>query len=219
MSKETFPGFSKSAISFLRDLKANNTREWFNENKRTYEKELKIPASAFTEEMVGELEGLTNLSHTSKIYRIHRDVRFSKDKTPYNTHLHIGFTPRSNKATPPCWFFGLDTEKLTLGAGTFAFDKADLERFRARISGPDGTKFAKLLSGLEGKGVRISQPELKRVPSGYPKDHAQEEHLRRKGLTTWIDLGDPDLATREDLILSCRSSFEKMKPVVDWLAA
>lgn len=217
MRAEKFAGFSKEAILFLNNLKANNTRAWFNDNKKTYEREIKKPAEIFSDAMAKSLSDLTGRAHSSKIFRIHRDVRFAKDKTPYNTHLHIAFTPETGKATPPCWFFGLDTESLTLGTGVFAFDKPELETFRARVAGQEGPKLVKLLRQLEGKGVRLSQAELKRVPSGYPKDHQQAELLRRKGLAAWIDLGDPEQAAKADLLEVCHASFKRVKPVFDWL--
>lgn len=213
----TFSGFSEDAVQFLKDLKANNKREWFNANKQIYEAEIKKPAEAFCDAVAEDLETLTGRAHTAKIFRIHRDVRFSKDKTPYNTHLHIGFMPASDMTTPPCWFFGLDTEKLTLGTGIFAFEKQQLEMFRERVAGSDGSDLAKLLDKLEANGMRISGAELKRVPAGYPKEHPQADLLCRKGLSAWVDLGGPDQATSSDLVKSCRRSFKQLKPVFDWL--
>jgi len=217
MSTKTFAGFSGDAVQFLKDLKANNKREWFNANKKVYETEIKKPAETFCEAMIKDLDGLTGRTHSSKIFRIHRDVRFSKDKTPYNTHLHIGFMPTSDMAAPPSWFFGLDTEKLTLGTGIFGFDKPELETFRERVAGSDGVELTKLLKKLEKQGMRISGAELKRVPAGYPKDHPQAELLCRKGLSAWVDIGDPSQATKADLVKSCHASFKELKPVFDWL--
>ena len=85
-----FPG---EAVQFLQDLKNNNTRDWFTQNKSTYEQVIKQPAQAYCELMCAELTSLTSMPHQSKIFRVHRDVRFSKDKTPYNAHLHISFFP------------------------------------------------------------------------------------------------------------------------------
>ena len=72
-----FSGFSHEAVQFLRDLKANNNREWFAEHKQVYETEIKKPAGAFCAEMRDELERMSGMEHSSKIFRIHRDVRFS----------------------------------------------------------------------------------------------------------------------------------------------
>ena len=84
----TVPGFTKfpkENLGFLRALKENNNRNWFNENKDRHERAVKGPAEQFCGEMTTRLRRLTRIEHGSKIFRIHRDVRFSKDKTPYNS--------------------------------------------------------------------------------------------------------------------------------------
>ncbi len=217
MSAKDFAGFTTATVSFLRDLKANNTRAWFQDHKGIYEKEVKQPAEAFAGAMVPVFHALTGLEHRSKIFRIHRDVRFSKDKTPYNAHLHIAFSPVSEGANPPCWFFGLDTEKLTLGAGIFAFEKTEIDRFRQRVAGPAGTELVNLLNHLKAQGARLDEPTLKRVPSDYPKDHAHAEHLRRKGLAIWLDLGGTEQAIDGKLADRYRRNFSSIKPLFDWL--
>ncbi len=219
MSDATFSGFSPKAVTFLTDLKNNNNREWFNDHKSVYESEIKRPAALFMDAMMSGLETLTGCAHGSKLFRIHRDVRFSKDKTPYNAHLHISFTPDLKLPSPPMWFFGLGTERLSLGCGVFAFDKAALQSFRDRIVGTEGGKIAQALTGIRKKGVRIGEPDLKRVPAGYPKDHPHEELLRYKGLSAWLDHEDRKLVTRPDVVAFCLTEFKKLKPVYDLLAA
>ncbi len=214
-----FEGFSKDAITFLGDLRANNDRAWFNDHKKIYEREIREPAKAFASTMAPALEDLTGRPHGYKIFRIHRDVRFSKDKTPYNAHLHIAFMQMRGEPSAPSWFFGLDPEKLTLGTGIFAFDKGDLDGFRKRVLGADGTKLATLMQTLERQGIRLGKPDLKRVPSGYPKEHPTADLLRYKGFSAWIDHGDPSTATDPAVVQRCMSDFAKLKPVFDWLTA
>ena len=189
MADTGFAGFPKEAVKFLSDLKANNTRDWFTANKATYEAAIKGPAAEFCEAMSRKLEKLTGTPCKSKVFRIHRDLRFSKDKTPYNAHLHISFTPETDQASPPCWFFGLEPKRIVLGTGTFGFDKQALEAYRERIDGLDGRKLAKLFEKLAGQGARTGEPDLKRVPSGYapgpspcrPSAQKGPERLARHG--------------------------------------
>lgn len=213
-----FSGFSKEAVAFLSDLRANNNRDWFNANKTIYEREIKHPAEVFASAIAGALETLTTRPHRHKTFRIHRDIRFSKDKTPYNTHVHIAFMPKQGVASPPAWFFGLDPETLTLGAGIFGFEKADLDGFRQRVLGADGDRLADIMQSLEGEGIRLGEPHLKRVPSGYPQDHPRAELLRYKGFSAWIDHADPMIVTGADLVDVCMGDFERLKPVYDWLS-
>ena len=212
-----FRGFSDDALTFLQDLRANNERAWFNDHKSIYEQAIKQPAAAFSSAMTATLEELTKTPHGYKIFRIHRDVRFSKDKTPYNTHLHIAFLPAIDMRSKPCWFFGLDPAKLTLGTGVFAFDKADLDGFRARILGDDGVALATMTDKLTRQGIRLGKPDLKRVPSGYPKDHPRADFLCHKGLSAWIDHPDPAIATSETVVDQCMTDFTTLKPIYDWL--
>ena len=175
--------FSTDSTAFLQDLAKNNDREWFAANKARYEQYLKKPAAAFAQEMAGKLEALTGTPHKPKVFRIYRDVRFSKDKTPYNTHLRISFAPEGEAKTPPGWFFGIEQDHVVVGTGVFGYEKAELERFRDRIAGSDGAALEKILGKLKATGVRIGEPYLKRIPAGYDADHPRSDLLRHKGLT------------------------------------
>ncbi len=217
MTDLKFAGFSPAALGFLDDLKVNNTRDWFAANKTTYETEIKRPAASFCETMSGQLTKLTGRDHKAKVYRIHRDVRFSKDKTPYNAHLHISFEPESNLQSPPMWFFGLGTEKLSLGCGVFGFDKAELDLFRSRVTAPTGGEIAETLGGLEKAGARMSEPQLKRVPHGYPKDHPRSDLLRHKGLASWLDHENRSWVTKPEMMSLCLKEFKKLYPIFDLL--
>lgn len=219
MTKSDFSGFTMETIDFLKELQANNNREWFAENKKVYESVYKAPALAFADILSAELQSLTGDIHTPKLFRIHRDVRFSKDKTPYNTHLHISFTPEHGAETPPCWFFGLDTTSLSLGVGIFGFSPEELDAFRKRVASKDGERVAKILKKMAVAGARIGDPALKRVPSGYPKDHPNEALLRHKGLTAWRDVGDETEALNDKLVSKCQAEFKRLKPLYELLRA
>ena len=212
-----FDGFSQDALTFLADLKANNNRAWFNDHKKSYEREIKGPAKYFCEEMGLSLEKLTGVAHRSKVFRINRDIRFSKDRTPYNAHLHISFIPEGEGTHPPHWFFGLEPMSLTIGVGTFAFEKQQLVDYRERVAGAEGKTLAKVLAKLEKGGVRLGKTDLKRVPSSYGQDHPQAELLKRKGLSVWIDYNDTKPALGNTVIKTLTADFKKLKPVYDWL--
>ncbi len=216
LSAETWH-FPPETATFLEALKANNNRDWFAENKSAYEQAVKLPAQQFCTLMADALADLTGDIHDFKIFRVHRDVRFSKDKTPYNAHLHISFLPAGREGVSPAWFFGLEPGKLALGAGVFGFDKQLLEKFREQVAGSGGRELAGILNQMNNSGIRISKPELKRVPPGFDKDHQFAENLRRKSLAVWIDLENADMVSEPNLVPSCTTSFGRLKPVVDWL--
>jgi len=205
-----FDHFSPDALTFFKNLKSNNTREWFAENKTTYDQVVKEPARAFAIAIEDALKDLTGQRHTAKIFRIHRDVRFSKDKTPHNTHLHMSFSNAPSNPNAPMWFFGWDTEGLTLGCGIFQYQKQALEPFRNLMTTEMGGHLNGLVKEAKASGLRVSDPALKRVPNGYDKAHPNSEALRRKGLAVWNDLGRPDLATEPGFVSRCIEGYKPL---------
>lgn len=210
--------FSAETLAFLSDLKANNNRVWFQENKNTYETVVKRPAAKVSAALEAEIEALTGEPHSTKIFRINRDIRFSKDKTPYNSHIHILFSPVREAPIKPSWFFGLNTERLTLGSGIFEIPKDHLEGWRERIAGKDGEELQDMLAKLQKQGARLPEPALKRVPKPYAADHPRAELLKRKGLAVWFDFEGPEAALEENAPKTCAGEFKKLLPLARWLA-
>ncbi|MGI9424301.1 MAG: DUF2461 domain-containing protein [Hyphomicrobiaceae bacterium] len=215
--------FPKGTVPFLTKLRANNNREWFTQNKADYERDVLEPGADFCELMTVEFEKLTGKTHNFKIFRVHRDVRFSKDKTPYKAHLHILFRPAEGGdggLGVPAWFFGLEPDKLVLGAGIFGFEKSALDTYRQRVAGPEGKRLQTAITKLQSKDFRLRDPQLKRVPQGYAADHERADLLRHKGLTIWADhAGGPKAAVAPKLVTSCAGMYRQMKPVFDWLSS
>ena len=214
----TFDSFSSEAIQFLTDLKANNSRDWFQTNKPVYEDHVKEPGKRFADALSVALGDLTGHRHHSKIFRINRDIRFSKDKTPYNAHLHIAFKPDIDAGQAPMWFFGLSPTGLAMGCGVFQYEKAHLDRFRQAMSGAKGADLIALSRELDASGIRIGDPDLKRVPNGFDKYHRNGDALRRKGFAAWIDKDDPAFATQPALVSRTVDEFRRLLPVFDLLS-
>lgn len=219
LKTDGFAGFNQDALTYLAGLANNNTRVWFAQRKAIYEAEIAKPAKACAAALAEALGDLTGKPQTSKVLRIYRDVRFSKDKTPYHARVHMAFSPEGAGASTPMWFFGLDPDKLTLGAGVFAFDGDALARFRQVAAGPDGAVLAQCLSDLTAAGFVIRAPDLKRVPAGFDKTHPQSVLLRHKGVSVWTNPLNPEVATRSDLVERCLENFSAMLPLVHKLDA
>lgn len=211
-----FLGFPDTQ-AFLRGLAANNDRDWFNANKKAYERAYKAPAEAFTAELRPRLEALAGVKLGGKIFRIHRDVRFSKDKSPYNTHLHIGFQHQRSGGEPRRrggFYFGIDPAALTLGVGAFDFGPADLDRYRRAVADDhEGGELARILARLD---ATLHDADLKRVPAPYPADHPRAELLKRKGMNAWAAL-DPALCASPDLADAVMAEFERLDAINVWL--
>jgi uncharacterized protein (TIGR02453 family) len=129
--------FKSTFNKFFKDLAKNNHTEWFAENRKIYEKEVKNPFASFVTEMIGrikEYEPEMDIKTSQAITRINRDIRFSKDKTPYNMHLgaNISKYGKKDKAYPG-FFFSLGPEKIQIYGGVYMLEKPQLENLRNHI--------------------------------------------------------------------------------------
>ena len=212
-----FTGFSPKTLKFLRDLEKTNTRDWFKANKDVYDTEVKDRAQRFVHDLTPRLEAMTGHRHKAKIFRVHRDVRFSKDKTPYNPHLRVGFTSDSTLPSPPGWFFSLEPKRISLGCGVFEFDPSTLKAYRDRVSSADGDFIRQTIDSLSDDGCRLHDPHLKRVPRGFDAEAKHADLLRYKGLSAWLDFDDPKQATAEDFLDTCDTAFRRFMPLYDLL--
>ncbi len=209
-------GFSADTIRFLENLHANNNRAWFEENRSIYETSVRDAARSFARDLAHLLERETGRTHNHKIFRISRDLRFSKDKTPYNTHIHLAFWPVGGMAA---LMLGLEPGKLTFGAGTMSFAKKTLVVWRNRVAAPEGARLTAILQDLTDQGCRIPEAELRRLPPGYDKDHPRAALLRRKSLTVWRDTSQTDFCFGADGPARCMQELQDFQPLLNWMNA
>ena len=153
MSADPFATLISDSRAFLNALADSNTKDWFNENKPTYETQLKAPALALLDTVAASLEKQTGQVPTTKLFRPHRDVRFSKDKTPYHLHLHMLWS------TPPVgYFFGIGRDYLSVGGGMMGFDKDQMTHWHAAVDGPKGAQLSDAIADLKAQGARMDDP-------------------------------------------------------------
>ena len=126
--------------------------------------------------------------------------------------------PTGQAVQPPMWFFGLSPEKLSLGCGVFQYEKGSLDAFRDAMAGPLGAELVQTATEMRERGYRIGEPELKRVPSGFDKDHPHEEALRRKGFAVWMDAETPAFVLEPKLTERIAAEFAKLMPVFQLLS-
>lgn len=202
--------FSRETLCFLNDLKDHNNRDWFQSQKPRYDAQVKSASKAFTATLATLLSDRYGTNVTAKIFRINRDLRFSKDKTPYNAHVHMSFRdPEADAA----WMIGLEVDRLALGYGAFAFDPARLARWREQVSGPAGERLCSL---LRDRPIRLDPPELKRVPPPYATDHPAADLLRRKGFAVWLHDMSVDAAFGEGAPPRLLERLAVLDPVRSW---
>ena len=206
--------FTANALTFLNDLSRNNTRDWFADNKATYDAEIKQPAKAFGAVIAAGLEQQTGERFTAKLFRINRDLRFSKDKTPYHTHLHMLWTLDTPGRQSPGFFFGISPDNVSLGGGVMGFDKPVLTDWRQAVDGAFADRLKARMDHAAAHGFHPRDPELKRVPAPYDKDHPHGDLLRRKGLVLWRALDPSEYGTPLNAL---KTGFTQLSPVLEEL--
>ncbi|MEO1498160.1 MAG: DUF2461 domain-containing protein [Planctomycetota bacterium] len=183
----TFPGFPLGLLHFFEELSHNNHKRWFDANKPRYEAEVREPALAFIEAMGKPLKKISPhfVAEPKKVggslMRIHRDVRFSKDKTPYKTNVGIQFRHEAGKDVhAPGFYVHIDREEVFLGAGTWRPESLALADIRVAIDAEP----ARWKRVRDNKRFRetwdLGGESLKRPPRGYDADHPLIEDLKRK---------------------------------------
>lgn len=211
---------SMDAVRFLRDLGEHNEREWFQANKKRYEAALKGPLQALAAEVN---EGVRAISPDHAlddprraVSRINRDTRFSADKSPYTTHLRVGFHDADRpQGTSAGFYFGISPLGIGVGCGVWLPPPSAMEALRRHIDTHPGALEA-ALAAVAGDYPEVHGERYKRVPKPWAADHPAAELLKHKGLyiktelgLTPLDGGDP-----ADAILD---HFRRIAPVLAFI--
>ncbi len=212
-------------ITFLADLAANNDREWFQANKKRYERDLKKPALAFIDAFADPLQQISPhfqaipKASGGSLFRIFRDTRFSKDKTPYkkNTGMHFRHEDAGRDAHTPGFYLHIQPDDSGVGVGIWMPDNTVLGQLRDKIVA-EPERWTALKTHLASKGLQFmdSDKDLKRVPRGYDKNHEHARDLRRKSIAVHKKLSDAEV-TAPDFQSKLASTFEDGAPLVEFV--
>jgi|SRR5579871_3372702 len=200
MANSAPPTFGPDLFRFLRELERHNERPWFQANKERYENEVRAPALRFIE-TVGP--GLARISRQlvadprpvgGSLFRIYRDVRFSKDKSPYQTHVGMHFFHQGMKkgeGSKPGFYLHLSPGESFVAAGMWQPLPPELLRIRtAMVRDPAGWRRA------TAKGVELEGESLKRVPRGFDPEHPLAEDLKRKDFVASVEFSERQVLAR-----------------------
>lgn len=204
-----------STLQFLKALSANNNREWFQDNKARYEsaQENMKQFTAAVEKALGETDHLEN----AKLFRIYRDVRFSKDKAPYKDYFGMSFS-RATKRLRGGYYLHIEPGASFAGGGFWEPNAPDLKRIRDEFAADDkpirqimaDARFKKYFGTLQGE-------ELKTAPSGYDKASPAIDLIRKKSFTARRSFSDQEL-TSDTFLQEVRLTFEAMRPYFDYMS-
>jgi uncharacterized protein (TIGR02453 family) len=186
--------FEPELFAFLAELREHNDRDWFAANKERYEAHVLEPALAFIEDFGYRLQSISPHFRADprrsggSLFRIHRDTRFSKDKSPYKTNTGMYFRHERGKDAPaPGYYLHLAPGEVFAGGGIWHPDAQALTAIRqAIVEDPERWHRATRLE----EGLELGGDSLKRVPSGFDKDHPQAEDLKRKDYFAWVKLSE-----------------------------
>ena len=224
-----FSGFPTAAFTFLKGLAENNNREWFEERRDTYEESLREPMKRLIEEMDARLARfapeITGTVKTS-LFRIHRDVRFSKNKSPYKTNAACWFFHRDSRGNVgqeathggAGFYFQLQPRDCFAGGGIWMPPSPTLKRIRAALD-VGHEEFEAVVNARAFKKVfRAPDTEamLKRMPRGYGVEHPAADWLRYQSFTSWAQLKQAEV-TSASLPDRLEEIFNTMTPFIRWL--
>ena len=219
-----FNGFPQDLFQFFEDLKANNNRAWFNDNKARYYESVVNPITEFIVCMGPRLKKISShyvadpKPHGGSMFRIYRDTRFSKDKTPYKTHAAVHFRHEAGRnAHAPGFYAHLATDGLFFGGGIWTPPAPHLSRIRdfiadnarswARIS---NAKKIRDVGGIKGDG-------LKRPPKGFDAEHVHIEDLKRKSFFVMTE-AQAAAALSPDFVDDVSEAFGRAAPLNRFIA-
>ena len=203
-----FRGWPTAALEFFRDLEQDNTRAFWMAHKEVYERDVRAPFDALSVLVAGEFGPL-------RVYRPYRDVRFSKDKSPYKTRAYASTEGEGGEA----YYVEVSAQGLVAASGYWMMANDQLDRYRVAVDDDDaGPELESIVAGLASKDLTIEGPALKTAPRGYRRDHPRIELLRRKSVAA-IRRFDPgrwlSTAAAADRILD---TWRAAGPMNAWLA-
>jgi uncharacterized protein (TIGR02453 family) len=216
-----FPGFPPEGIQFMRSLARHNQREWFQPRKPIFDAQVKQPMRQLVEAVNAAMARFAPEYVTDPdkaIFRIYRDTRFSKDKTPYKDHISASFLRRGLPGGAG-YYFQVSNKDVGIGGGIYMPAPETLRAIRTHVAEhyqdfrriTQASAVKQLLGAVQGE-------QLSRVPKGFDAAHPAADLLRFKQFILYVEL-EPDLATGPELYAEIVKRFRAMRPFLEFLNA
>jgi uncharacterized protein (TIGR02453 family) len=215
-----FDGFPPEGLTFLKQLKTHNTREWFAAHRNEYIEFVKHPMECLIAALAGPIENIApemEVNPKKSMFRIHRDTRFSRNKEPYKTHVAAIFHPKGHWEESAGFYLHIEPGEVYLGGGVYMPDGQQLKKIRRAISSRskeflgivNGAAFRKAFGTLEGD-------RLSRAPLGYAVDDPMIAWLKFKQYFVSVAWKE-SAAGRKDFVGRVASVYREMLPLVRFL--
>lgn len=207
---------TQNTFSFLKELTENNNRDWFTENKERFEQQQNETKAFFNE--VGEVLSKVDSIEKTKIFRIYRDVRFSKDKTPYKTNFGASYA-RTKPMLRGGYYLHIEDNNSFIGGGFWNPNKEDLLRIRKEIE-LDAEELREIINTAKFKkffGELVGE-EVKTAPKGFDKNHPDIDLIRKKQFLVMRKFTNKDVLSpnfKDEVI----ATFQAMRPYFDYMSS
>lgn len=211
----------KETLDFLKKLDKNNNREWFNKHKDNF-LAAKDDIAALTGSLINEIAKFdTAISGTLPedcVFRIYRDIRFSKDKSPYKNNLGAYIAPGGRKSASPGYYFHIQPGQCFVAGGKHMPNSGELLKVRKTIEGR-ADEFYKILKAksFRDRFGELHGQKLKMMPKGFPPDHRAIEYLKMKSFNAYRQYGDDKVVLSKDYPKMLASDAKGMFPLVEFL--
>ncbi|KAA9333725.1 DUF2461 domain-containing protein [Adhaeribacter soli] len=218
---KTMPYFTADFFRFFEQLSGNNNQEWFEDNRSLYDEAVKRPFKELVQEMIDRISMIDKelrIPVTDAMFRIQKDTRFSRDKTPFNTHMSANISHGGKKSKEcPGFFFRISPEKITVGGGTYDLEKDNLTRVRHHIEDEMERfnsivceeAFVQKYGCLQGERNKVIPKELRDL-------YEEQPLIANKQFFYSADI-DPNLILEENLPDLLMEYYHAGKPVNDFL--
>jgi len=211
----------KETLQFLKDLKKHNDRDWFAKHKTRYE-DAYTDWQRFTGELIAGISkfdkhiAAAKFSPKDCVFRIYRDIRFSKDKTPYKTHFASEFSTKKGKWQVPGYYIHVETSGGFMGGGAYMLQSEQLQALREELS-LNGTKFKNIIADKKFKKYfELEGDKLVNVPRSFAKDDPMAEYLKHKDLLALHKVTEKEVLSPK-FVQHCVDAFKVMQPFIQFI--
>lgn len=219
---KTFRGFPQGTHDFLQGVRLNNSKAWLEEHRAEYDEFFVESAKSFVNALAPRLEKLTpgvvvEPKINGSIFRLNRDVRFSKDKQPYKDYLDIAFWEGPRRSRASSLFVRIGLDECVVGCGFQLSTPSQLLAFRNAVSEPrTGQELAALAKKWRRRGIEFKGAHYKRIPRGFPADGPAAEFLLHNALFVTV-AHSPEEARDKSWLTTCVGHWRSFLPLHRWL--
>jgi len=220
----SFNGFSRKGIEFLKQLEVNNTKDWFENNRTTWENEILLPNKHFIQEMGETLQILVPTIHfkpkvSGSLFRIYRDIRFSKDKTPMKSKIGLLFWQgQAHRMQSSSFYMHYDKQSYFIASGIRAFKPPLLKTYRKYIKHKNHrASLHVILEELKSKGYKTEEAKYKRVPAEFDKDEEHTYLTKQGSMFAYAEFKIDDIFFTQEIIDKVFKVYQDMEKLQQWV--